>query len=477
MRAGFAERDITPPRGMEMPGGSRRVVHEGPAHDPCKVRAAVFDDGSEQVALVSVDAVIVPRGLVQSARAQIKACCGIHPSSVMIAATHSHSAGPLGFYEPGQFDRAAPWIQRLAYEQSACADPGYVRHVREQIVSAVSEAWDSRVEVECGAAKGCEPKAAFNRRFRMRNGLTYTFPGQGNPDIVSQAGPIDPEVGVLGAWDCEGRLRGCVVNYACHLTSKPGGTSADWVFYLEEVIRAGLGSEVVVLFLNGACGDITPVDTMGRYQNQIGEKWARRAGARVGAAAINALLDAVPGTLAPVSTRVRQLGIPRRPPSPEKLEQARRLLMNGAAQEQTVEWYFARETVLLDALLQREPEADVELHAMQIGPAVLLACPGELFCELGLKLKASKQFAFVFPVSLANGFCGYLPTIEAMSATGGGYETRLTSHSNLEIGAGEKIVETLGAMAADLTPGPLPELPCPPGFTKAWNFGPVPAEC
>jgi hypothetical protein len=114
---------------------------------------------------------------------------------------------------------------------------------------------------------------------------------------------------------------------------------------------------------------------------------------------------------------------------------------------------------------------------MQIGPAVLSACPGELFCELGLKLKASKQFAFVFPVSLANGFCGYLPTIEAMSATGGGYETRLTSHSNLEIGAGEKIVETLAEMAADLTPGSMPQPPCPPEFTKAWNFGNVPAEC
>lgn len=477
MRAGFAERDITPPRGLEMPGGSRRAFHEGAVHDPCKVRATVFDDGTEQVALVSVDAVIVPQTLVQSVREQIKIRYGIHPSSVMIAATHSHSAGPLGFYERGRFDHAPEWIQRLAYEQSPCADTGYIRHVSEQIVSAVSEAWAIRMEVQCGVAKGCETKAAFTRRFRMRNGLTYTFPGQGNPDIISQAGPIDPDVGVLGVWDHEGRLLGCIVNYACHLTSKPGGTSADWVYYLEQVIRAGLGSDVVVLFLNGACGDITPVDTLGRYQNQIGEKWARRIGARVGAEAIKALLDAVPGAMAPVCARVTQLNIPRRRPSSERVEQAGLLLMDGSSREGTSERFFAREIVLLDAILAQEPEAGVEVQAIQIGPAVLLACPGELFCELGLKLKASNQFAFVFPVSLANGFCGYLPTIEAMSATGGGYETRLTSHSNLEIGAGEKIVETLGAMAADLTPGPLPELPCPPGFTKAWNFGNVPAEC
>lgn len=476
MRVGFAELDITPPRGWEMPGGSRRAFHEGAVHDPCKVRATVFDDGAEQVALVSVDAVIVPRGLVRSARAQINACCGIPPTSVMIAATHSHSAGPLGFYERGQFDHAPEWIQRLAYEQSPCADAGYIGHVKKQIVSAVSEAWVSRMEVQCGVAKGCEPKAAFNRRFRMRNGLTYTFPGQGNPDIISQAGPIDPEVGVLGAWDHEGRLRGCIVNYACHLTSKPGGTSADWVFYLEQVIRAGLGSEVVVLFLNGACGDITPVDTLGRYQNQIGEKWARRIGARVGAEAIKALLDAVPGEMTPVCARVTQLNIPRRRPNPERVEQASRLLMDGIPHEETSERFFAREIVLLDARLEQEPEAEVEVQAIQIGPTVLLACQGELFCELGLKLKASNPFPFAFPVSLANGFCGYLPTVEAMSATGGGYETRLTSHSNLVIGAGDKIVEALAGLAADLTPGSMPEPPCAPGFTSAWSFGNVPAE-
>lgn len=476
MNAGFAERDITPERGLEMPGASRRAWHVGEVHDPSKVRAAVFDDGAACAALVSVDAVIVPESLVRAVREEIGLRCGIPSASIMIAATHSHSAGPLGFYEPGQFNHASAWVQRLAYEQSPCADAGYIEQVKEQIVSAVSNAWDIRMDVHCGIAIGHEPKAAFNRRFRMRNGLTYTFPGQGNPDIVSQAGPIDPEVGVFGAWDLEGRLQGCIVNYACHLTSKPGGTSADWVYYLEQVIRGGLGPDVVVLFFNGACGDVTPVDTLGRYPNQIGEKWARRIGARLGAEAIKALLDAVPGPMVPVAGRAIQLPIPRRRPSPERIERAGRLLTDSNVQPDTAEWYFARETVLLDALLEREPTALVELQTLQIGPALFMACPGELFCELGLRLKAASRFPFTFPVSLANGFCGYLPTLEAMSETGGGYETRLTSHSNLEIGAGDTIIEALAGMASSLTPGPMPDPPNPPRFTRAWSFGNVSAE-
>ncbi|MCY2994268.1 MAG: hypothetical protein NTY19_41300 [Planctomycetota bacterium] len=478
-KAGFAERDITPEVGMEAPGGYGKAYHQS-VHDACKVRAAVFGDGPARVAVVGIDALFIRRPTVQAVRQEIQKQCGIAPEAVLIGASHSHAAGPLGFFLPGEFDQASPLVKSLVYDKTVTAHPGYLARVQRELVAAVVAADTGKVEARAAAGFGRDELAAFNRRFRMRNGPAMTHPGQGNPDILEPAGPIDPQVGVLGAWSKEGQLLGCVVNFACHATTGPGGISADWIYYVEKTIRGLLGDKAVVVFLQGMSGDVTQVDNRSPYQiKQFGEISSRYVGGRVGAESIKTLLslEQAAGPLAPVAAQTLVLKLKRRAPKPERVARCLEIVQQEPGKVDATEWTFAKEIVVLDARIKQEPIADVEVQAVQVGPAVFLSCPAEYFCQYGLDIKAGSKFPCTFPVSLANDCIGYVPTEEALGPRGGGYETRLTSYSNLEPTAGRQIANAMIELSSRLTPGAVPQpLALPKWQGKAWSYGSLPPE-
>lgn len=479
-RAGFAERDVSPAVGDEAPGGYGKARHAA-FHDPCKARAAVFDDGTAPVAIVGIDALLVRRPTVEEARRRIAERTGIPAGRVLIAASHSHSAGPTGMILPGEYDADSDLVRSLAYDKTVVASPAYLEKVAEGIAAAVAEAHEKRGDARAAAGFGTAEGVAFNRRFRMRSGFTMTHPGVGNPEIVAPAGGVDPQVGVIGAWNAAGDCTGVVVNFACHATTGPGGISADYVFHLERTLRGALGDGCVVVFTAGMAGDVTQVDNRSRFAfPQFGEAAARRLGAAVGAAAVRTLLQIEPsaGPLVPLAAAGRTLDIPRRVPRPERVARARALVeLPADAKIDPTEWTFAKELVLLDARLAREPVAAVEVQAIQVGPAVFLSCPAEYFVDYGLELKAAGPFPYTFPVSLANDCVGYVPTEDALGPRGGGYETRLTSYSNLVPSAGRTICDALKDLAAGLKPGPVPVAAPAPAFQgQPWTYGNLPPE-
>ncbi len=474
LQAGFADRDISPEIGMERPGGYGKSFHKS-FHDACKARAAVFEQEGKAVALVGLDALIIREPSVERVRKAIEEATGISQDSVLIGASHSHSSGPTGMVLPGEFDEADSWIQELAYERSSMADPAYLQIMEQGIIDAVTEAFEKRVPVQAGFGSGHDEQVSFNRRFYMENGLTFTHPRYGNPEMLQPAGPIDGEVGVIGAWNAEGKLLGCVVNFACHATTSPPGISANYIYYVEQAVRGMMGEEAVVVFLNGASGDVTQVDNQSPIRRPTGEEAAMKLGGRVGAEAVKVMLAMdVKTSQAKIASKTEILEIPRRKPGPARLAHAKELAGQDPTPETNLtDWTFAKEILLLDAMIAQEPVRDVEIQAIQVGPAVFLTTPAEYFCQFGLYQKAQSQFPFTWPVSLANGCVGYVPTFDAFSANGGGYETRLTSYSNLVPGAGDLMAETGVKLANSLQPDHLPEGEPSPEFKEAWSYGSV----
>ena len=475
LKVGFAERDITPELGMEHSGGYGKGPLFQTTHDPCKVRASVFDDGKQRVAMVGIDAAHVRRPLVEAVRKAVHERCSIAPEAILISASHSHSSGPIGFILPGEYDHASPLVKSLAYDKSSCADPKYLQQVEKQVIDAICAADRSRAEALCGVGKGIEDKVAFNRRFRMKNGVTFTHPGQLNPDIVEPAGPTDPEVGVVGVWNKDGKCIGCVVNYPCHGTCNPdNGASANWIYYMEQTIRGAMGKDCIVVFLQGSCGDVTQVNNLDPNVFPGPEDWSRLVGGRIGAEVVKVLVSMSRGTLGPVDVKSKTLEIKRRVPNSERLKKALELVQQPIEKVGPTAWTFAKEIILVDAKAAKEPVVPVEVQAIQVGPVVFLGNPAELFVQLGLEIKIKSPFKFTFPVGLANDYVAYVSTEEAFGPHGGGYETRLTAYTNLEVTAGTKIVVASVELARQMKPGVLSEPPkAPPFHGQPWDYGNV----
>src|SRR5690606_27185477 len=199
---------------------------------------------------------------------------------------------------------------------------------------------------------------------------------------------------------------------------------------------------------------------------------------RVGAEAYKTLLLIRRGANSdiPLDTRQKVWQVKRRIPSAEKVKQALETVNLGPEKAGTTEWTFAKETLVLDAMIKVRPEVEVEVQTIQVGPMVFISNPAEYFVQYGLDIKEGSKFPFTFVVELANGIVGYVPTEEALGPSGGGYETRLTSYSNLEVSAGRQFANTGNELANEMTPGKIPLPPPVPPFSAPWGYGNVPPE-
>ena len=431
MKAGFSAACITPPVGKEIPGLFERRMAQG-VHDDLFARAAVVDDGRNVVALVQTDTISLPSEVVLKARALAHRLCGITGSNCLISATHTHSGGPTfgGFLSE--------------------ADEGYCSFVVERVASAIAEAYRVRRPVLVGTGASLAEGVAFNRRFVMRDGSQRTHPGKMNADIVAPAGPEDPTVTVVGF--CEPRTFrpvGCIVNFACHATHMNGLLySADYVRWVVDTLRSVYGEGFGVVYLNGACGDVTQMDNRSPRPGEFGEYWCERTGRVVGGGALQALARLDYFSKATVDCQTAKLSARIRKSSAEAVRAARSLLCENKATADNVETIYASELLEVEALRRESPVRRLEIMAIRIADAMFWGVPGEFFQQFALDVRAASPFPHTCCVELANGYNGYICTKEAFA--GGGYEVRTARSSLLEPRTGEDIVRTAKTLSRRL---------------------------
>lgn len=438
LRAGAYAQDITPEKFPISVNGGFQDRQATRAHDPLHARCLVLDDGRTALVLAVVDSCMIPRDILDNAKAIASKKTGIPASHMLISATHTHSA---------------PTVAGVFQSEP---DPDYVRFLTERIAQGIIQAHARLTPARIAWGVAEEPHQVFNRRWKMKAGVinrdpfggtsdrVRTNPPRASSELLEPAGPTDPRVTVLSVQTLQGEPLAFYANYSLHYVGDMPPLSADYfgVFaaLVQNKLKAGPG--FVAMLSNGTSGDINNIN----FREVPPKRQPGEQSRLVAEAVANAALRAVDKatyrsdvSLAAVQQQVR-LGV--RKPTADDVKRAEDILARVQGKPlRTPEEIYARETVLL---AKYPDEVTLPLQVLRIGDAAVVAIPCEVFVEIGLELKRTSPFSVTAVVSLANGYYGYLPTPEQHAL--GGYETWRARSSFLEIQASPAITRTLQQM-------------------------------
>lgn len=454
-RAGAFAQDITPTKLPSPINGNLKGAFSAAVTDPMHARSLALHDGKNEIILCVVDACMIPREICEAAKAIAAKATGVPASHLLISATHSHSCATM-----------TPVFQ-------SDPDPAYVAEVPARIAQSLIKAHANLEPAEIAWSKDTDPTQVFNRRWFVKTGDSYENPfdstgdrawmnpGIKNAKVTEPTGPVDPDVFILAARaKAGGRPLAVLANYSLHYVGGLPAISADYF----GVFAIGLAQRLhasdarytgkppfVGIMSNGTSGNINNVDfgaPTAAPKRAPGEQ-IKIVADSVAAAAMRAWEKLNWKSNAPLASVERDISLGVRKATAPELERAAKLVettpRDKDGQFGDRKALYAREALLLDKYPNEVP---VKLQAHRIGGLTIAAIPCEVFVEIGLELKATKQLDEHFTISLANGYNGYLPTPEHHRF--GGYETWRARSSYLEVDASTKISKHLKEMLAGL---------------------------
>jgi hypothetical protein len=170
------------------------------------------------------------------------------------------------------------------------------------------------------------------------------------------------------------------------------------------------------LFLQGFCGDVDPFRNKVRWGAGT-ERDIDAYGAHLAARLFASDAGAQPIPELLVGAAEERVSVPVEPLDPERVESLVNRMRHAfrTAEPEKVERFVAEwraEAELALPALRKRPYLDgVPVQVLALGPVSLAALPGEVFCELGLKLRA--RAPGLYPLGYSNGNIGYIPTASA----------------------------------------------------------------
>ncbi len=429
MKAGFAEREYTPEKGG-VPGQIEVLYAEGKIN-PLMAHVAVIESEGNGTVLVSLDIIFVSNAFATKMRNKISEITGYPFENIMIACSHTHT-GCVMDVDCWEFN----------------GDPKYLEPVEAAIIDAVNDAYANRADVKLGIGTGFDKRFNFCRDFYTDDGHIVTNPGKNYEGrLVRPYAAVDNTVNVMRVDDMDGNAKCFIVNFANHLDTNPSKAKfdADFPGFMRLALQKEYGEDVTVLFLNGCCANLNHFDFINKSHKQnhcapdvlppkfIGEGLAET---------IKNIQPAIVTSEGEINIqgRSRQHMTTRRRATAADIQWAKDLKAKKEAGEDP----GLHMDLLADLYLgdEKDPPAytmDFEISVLQIGPWAIVGLPGEIYSDIGLKIKGNSPFANTIIVEIANGYNGYVsPDIIQRS---GCYTGRYSKVSYTGLGTDKVLVD------------------------------------
>jgi len=404
-KVAVARTDITPPLGYKLWGYSDRKEGASAVLDPLFARVLVLDDGSNRLALVTLD-LGRPFGppFRETLLEQVKRLARVH--QVFLLASHTHS-GPV-------IDDAYPEGKIPPWEVEA----------KEKIAKAIAEASGRLVAARIGTGYG-QTFIGHNRRYVQADGTVKMLWRNATKIPTS---PVDPTVGIIRVDDVSGKPLAILVNYSCHpVVFGPDNLrySADYPGAMAKVVEESFDKSPICFFLQAAPGDINPYFDKTPL-NEDADRLMKETGDQLGKEAVRVARG--------ITTKA-----PEKPSLKYSLDTMNFDLRWDA--EQVMAIVEKRVDAATAGYYRRSLVSPIPCPVMTVlinDEIAFMGMPGEPFVEFAMDFHARAPVPAAFFVGYANGYYGYFPTIKA--AVEGGYGANsLTTRT--EVGAGEAMLD------------------------------------
>ena len=400
IKAGAAQRDITPPVGFEITHYYRVSIG---IHDPLFARCLYLeDDQGNSVAMICTDLITASFDACDQMRAEIRKKTGIENS--LIACSHSHSSAPLGpllpHTRPSKPEGYPTSARDMISEWSSSTN--------DAILAIVQEAKQNAQPVSLRAGRA-PAQVGFNRRL-VNPETGHVFMG------VNRTGPVVPWVNVLVADSRKsGKPMAVLFEHAAHPVIVPHTsklTSADFPGAAVKRIREELGEDVIALFGQGCGGNINGYPLRSTHEK------ADDQGRKLGEAVLQAMKESAPIQSQTLSVKSAQSELPSHPLPSEELWQ------QMAADNKDDERRMGQLQKMRDLMdrAAEPPARRFDAYVVGVGREwCLVTMPHEMFCQYELWVDENAPFPHTMTFAYTNGYQGYIAIDEAwrMGAKGG----------------------------------------------------------